>query len=90
MTKHRTSHRAYRKKRARALSGTDLICAGCGEPINKDFRFPHPLSATADHVLPVAAGGHNLGELQPMHKVCNERKGKRTTPDQESRHVRKW
>ena len=71
----RTSHRPYRRRRARVLSAERLWCHLCGEEIDKSLRWPHPLSATADHITPVAAGGRNDGPLAPAHKRCNEQRG---------------
>lgn len=33
---------------------------------------------TADHVVPVAAGGHPYGALEVLCRSCNSRKGART------------
>ena len=76
MAKQRNARdsRAYREARRKCLSVRPLICAWCGEDINPALRHPHPMSATADHVVPIASGGHMLGRLQPMHKSCNEAK----------------
>lgn len=38
-------------------------------------RAPHPATdLTADHVTPVAAGGHETGPLQVLCRSCNSRK----------------
>ncbi|MEY2454072.1 MAG: hypothetical protein QOD92_3646 [Acidimicrobiaceae bacterium] len=48
-----------------------------------DPRLPwrHPMSATVDHVTPVSRGGALLDPLngRPAHRVCNQRKGNRTS-----------
>jgi 5-methylcytosine-specific restriction endonuclease McrA len=85
----RTSDRRYRALRARVLEGKGIVCAGCGEPIDKSLPFPHPMSATADHINPVGRGGSNHGKLQPMHLLCNQRKGKRVGLP-ETKHSRRW
>lgn len=88
----RTGDRTYRQKRAKLLAHDDLICAWCGLPIDKTFKAPHPMSASADHIIPVAAGGSNLGDLQPMHLGCNKSagaKGHRRGPRKTS-HMRAW
>jgi 5-methylcytosine-specific restriction endonuclease McrA len=33
------------------------------------------MSFESDHVIPIALGGHNRGELAPMHKACNRKRG---------------
>lgn len=87
--KHRTSHRAYRRLRQRTLAGDNLICHLCGQPIDKTYKSPHPLSATADHITPISKGGNNLGTLLPAHRICNTKRGNRTPP-QETNHIRQW
>lgn len=71
--------KAYRRL-ARALrhrTGRDnLPCAWCGEAIDIGLPPNHARAFTADHVEPLANGGALLGELQPMHRDCNARKGK--------------
>lgn len=52
-------------------------CWLCGEPIDYNADWKDPLSFTADHVDPIANGGHMLGELKPAHRSCNSRRGKR-------------
>ena len=48
------------------------------EPRKVDFsyRYPHPLSPTVDHIIPVAKGGHpsDLDNLQLAHRCCNREK----------------
>lgn len=88
----RTGDRAYRRKRARLLAQDELVCAWCGLPIDKTMKAPHPMSPSADHIVPVAAGGSNLGSLQPMHLGCNKSagaKGSRRAP-KKNQHVRAW
>lgn len=70
----RTNDRRYRKQRA-ALRVEGVVCVLCGQPIDLELKWPDPMSFTADHVDPVALGGHNNGELQPMHAVHNRLRG---------------
>lgn len=47
-------------------------CHLCQEPIDLSLSFPHPLSLTADHLVPQARGGsHSLENLRPAHLTCN-------------------
>ncbi|WP_413226864.1 HNH endonuclease [Corynebacterium urealyticum] len=85
----RTAHSRYRARRARILSGQHIVCAWCGQPIDKRLRFPHPMSPTADHVHPVSRGGSNYGRLQPMHLLCNQQKGAGFSQF-DSVHARRW
>lgn len=70
----RTSHRAYRRNRARTLRREDA-CHLCGEWIDPSRRWPDPWSGSADHVQPTSLGGDNLGELRAAHLGCNSRRG---------------
>ena len=85
----RTADRRYRRRRARVLAGSP-VCAACGKPIDKTLKFPHPMSATADHVHPVGRGGSNLGPLQPMHLLCNQRRGTGIDTTTVERHTHRW
>lgn len=84
--KHRTSDRRYRKRRAKLLAEQD-ICALCGQWIDPDIKWPDPMSGTADHVIDIAKGGDNHGELQAAHFRCNIRKSNVKPP---VRHSRAW
>lgn len=51
-------------------------CGICAEPIDRSLAFPHPQSASLDHVVSVAAGGADVMEnLRITHLVCNIRRG---------------
>lgn len=57
-------------------------CGLCGDPINRELRYPNPLSKSVDHIVPLAKGGaHEQGNLQWAHLVCNNRKGARAPHD---------
>jgi len=54
------------------------MCQLCGQPVRSDAKFPHPLSPSADHIVPLSLGGPHAAEnLQLTHLVCNIRKGNR-------------
>lgn len=82
----RTSSRAYRRNRKRCLASSDT-CWLCGQWIDPDIAWPDPMSATADHVIPVSKGGDNLGELRPAHLRCNVRRSRCKPP---TVHARRW
>lgn len=89
----RTGDTQYRRKRAKILKGANLTCAWCNLPIDKTLKAPHPMSPSADHITPIAAGGHNLGPLQPMHLGCNKSagaKGHRSAAKRKQKHTRDW
>ncbi len=51
-------------------------CALCGDLIDRDLRWPAPMCASLDHIVPLALGGtHEQSNLQWTHLVCNIRKG---------------
>ena len=54
------------------------ICRVCGEPVDRTLEWPHVMSASLDHRVPIAAGGtHTRDNVQLAHFACNARKGKR-------------
>ena len=53
-------------------------CQVCKEPVDQTLRWPDPLSATLDHVVPLSRGGrHAPDNVQLAHFICNVRKGAR-------------
>lgn len=86
MTSSRTSHRRYRTNRRRVIRNADT-CAICGQPLNPDIAWPDPYCITADHIIPIADGGHNLGKLQAVHRICNQRRWQHAG---QQRHGRSW
>lgn len=51
-------------------------CGICGNPVDKSLKWPNPLCATVDHIIPVIKGGHptDLHNLQLAHWCCNRQK----------------
>ena len=68
----------YLKNRKKVLMSHD-ICALCGKPVNKTLKYPDPMSATVDHIIPLDRGGHpsDLDNLQLAHLKCNRDKSNR-------------
>lgn len=66
---------AYNRNKKRIYATQDT-CAICGKPVDMELKFPHPLSKTVDHIIPVAKGGHpsDLANLQLAHFICNRLK----------------
>lgn len=53
-------------------------CALCGEPVDFAQHYPHPKSATVDHIKPITRGGeHGFSNVQLAHAWCNTSKGNR-------------
>ena len=77
---HGKAKRAYQKNRRTTLAASD-VCAICGLPIDKSLRFPHPMSATVDHIIPISRGGHpsDPHNLQAAHLICNQTKASKET-----------
>lgn len=70
--------RAYRAKRdalRRQSKARNAPCHLCGYSIDYDLDYKHPMSFTADHLVPVALGGSMTGQLAPAHRSCNSRRG---------------
>jgi predicted nucleic acid-binding Zn ribbon protein len=80
----------HRRRERVAQTSTDRIdplevfaadgwtCQLCGKSIDQALRHPHPMSASLDHVVPLAAWGtHTRDNVQASHLTCNIRKGAR-------------
>lgn len=66
------SDRVYR---ARVFERDNWRCQLCGKKVDKRLRFPHPKSATLDHIIPLANGGTHVPEnCQLAHLICNSRR----------------
>jgi 5-methylcytosine-specific restriction endonuclease McrA len=68
--------RPWRRARARVLA-TQTVCWLCGQPVDRSLPWPHPMSATIDHRVALAAGGAELdpANLALAHFGCNSSKG---------------
>lgn len=55
----------------------DAGCCGiCGHKVDPVLKFPHPMSASLDHIIPLARGGpHRWENVQLAHLACNIKKG---------------
>lgn len=70
------AHRTAFEKNKRKILLTQEVCAICGRPVDKSLKYPHPLSPTVDHIIPVSRGGHpsDIDNLQLAHFTCNRQK----------------
>jgi 5-methylcytosine-specific restriction endonuclease McrA len=51
-------------------------CGICDEPVNRDLKWPDPLSVSLDHIVPVSrGGGHTRANTRCSHLICNTRRG---------------
>ena len=52
------------------------VCGICGDPVDKTLSYPHPLSPSLDHVVPLARQGkHSRANTRLAHLNCNVRRG---------------
>lgn len=70
------SHRMAFDRNKKRIYATQTVCGICGNPVDFSFKYPHPLSACIDHIVPVAKGGHpsDIDNLQLAHWTCNRQK----------------
>lgn len=53
-------------------------CGLCGVRVDVSLRWPDPMSASLDHILPLSVGGeHTWANVQISHLRCNVLKGNR-------------
>lgn len=85
--------RALKLVRERARAGEP--CGICGRPIDLSLpqyelrngrRIRTPWSLECDEIVPISRGGSptNPNNLQPTHRVCNQRKGNKTMEELEA------
>lgn len=60
------------------------ICQICKTKIDKRFKYPNPMSASLDHIIPLSQGGtHTYNNIQLAHLLCNMTKYTNTLPQGE-------
>lgn len=48
------------------------LCGICHKKVNSRLKFPHPMSPSLDHIIPIALGGsHTKKNVQLAHLSCN-------------------
>lgn len=48
------------------------ICQHCKKKVDKRFKYPNPMSASLDHIIPLTQGGsHTYANIQLTHLICN-------------------
>lgn len=56
-------------------------CGICRRHIGRQFRWPHPMSVSLDHKVPLSKGGpHSRSNTQAAHLRCNLRKRDHVAP----------
>lgn len=54
------------------------VCQLCGGPVPRSAKFPDPLSASLDHIIPISRdGAHSYRNTQLAHFGCNSAKNNR-------------
>ena len=58
-------------------------CHLCGKKIDRKHKWPHSLSPSLDHIVPISlGGGHLRTNVKAAHLGCNSSKGKRSRQEQ--------
>ena len=70
------THQGQFESNKKRIYATQTICGICGKPVDMSLKYPHPMSKTIDHIIPIAKGGHpsDLENLQLAHWTCNRQK----------------
>jgi 5-methylcytosine-specific restriction endonuclease McrA len=68
-----------RVNRAKVFRDSKWTCGLCGRPVNSRLRYPNPMSASLDHIVPLSVGpdgpGHVQSNCQLAHFHCNSSVG---------------
>jgi len=58
-------------------------CGLCLRKVDPALTYPHPRSASLDHIVPLSLSGeHVRANVQLAHLICNVRKGARSAGEQ--------
>lgn len=76
-----SGHRSQFLSNKKKILASQSTCGICGREVDKTLKYPHPLCATVDHIIPLDKGGHpsNLDNLQLAHFCCNRQKSDKLT-----------
>ena len=82
-----SNHYGRLEKNKKRIFATQSVCAICGKPVDFNLKYPHPLSATIDHIIPLEKGGHpsDIDNLQLAHRCCNRQKSDKLMPTKETK-----
>lgn len=76
-------HRVAFERARKRLLQIQNSCGICGREIDKSLKYPNPLSAVVDHIIPISKGGHpsDINNLQLAHWQCNSKKSDKLYKD---------
>lgn len=79
----RRTNSSRRNKLRDKVRRKGLPCALCGEEIDYSLPAGDPMSYELDEIVPVSRGGNPYDEdnVQPTHRICNQRKGNKMPGD---------
>ena len=61
----------------------NFICQLCRKKVDMALKWPHRMSPSIDHIVPLSKGGaHELRNLQLAHLACNTAKGIKSLREQ--------
>ena len=82
-----SGHSGQLEKNRKRIYATQTVCGICGKPVDFNLKYPHPLSPTLDHIIPLAKGGHpsDISNLQLAHRCCNRQKSDKLLAHTEER-----
>lgn len=51
------------------------VCVVCAKKVKPELRWPHRMSASLDHIVPISKGGaHIKSNVRCAHLSCNSKK----------------
>ena len=70
------ANRSLFEHNRKIILASQSICGICGKPVDKTLKYPDPMSATVDHIIPLNKNGDpvSLDNLQLAHRYCNRQK----------------
>ena len=99
---HPEKYRQYRHNRRVLQSQTQVetinekevylrdgwTCQHCKKRVNKQLNWPHPMSPSLDHIIPLSTGGaHIYNNVQLAHLGCNSGKKDGVLPQGEQLRI---
>lgn len=92
----RQAHKAARKALKARIATRGLPCAICGKPIDYSLPQGHPYCYELDEKIPLSLIHPSMREraaldpenVQPTHRICNERRGNALTSEPRTKRVK--